>query len=141
MKTYRKRLTNRSEFVCGGLRVLSCQLAHERTFSNRRKSDEPNTSNTSSGDIEADTSTASAAAGLEQFSFEFCEFCLQLSCSIISMVACGLRSLNRTKMERRRLVLLGLGHLKSSGKSGSTCTCSRESYFGLNIFDLLRETR
>jgi hypothetical protein len=60
--------------------VLAGQLAHERTLAHRREANETDTGNTCAGDIESDTSpTAAATAGLQQFSLEFREFCLQLS--------------------------------------------------------------
>jgi hypothetical protein len=72
--------------------VLSGQLAHERTLSHRGETDEANTGNTGAGNIEADTSTATAtAAWLKELPLEFCEFCLQLSWPYMSMSTCAVR--------------------------------------------------
>jgi len=69
----------RCELICCSFRVLSGQLAHERTLAHRGEAYEADTSHTGSSDIETNTSAATAAAtGLEQLPLEFCKFRLQL---------------------------------------------------------------
>jgi hypothetical protein len=103
----------RRELVRSGFGMLAGQLAHERTLAHRWKTDKAYTGNTSPSDIESDTcATASAAGRLEQLPLELSEFCLQLPYPRMSMLTCSFRSGSRTKMEGRRLVLLGLGHLR-----------------------------
>jgi hypothetical protein len=69
----------RSELVCGGFGVLSGQFTHERTLPHRGKTNEANTGNTSSSNIETNTSaTTAATAWFEELSLKFREFCFQL---------------------------------------------------------------
>jgi hypothetical protein len=72
--------------------VLSSQLAHERTLSHRGETNEANTGNTGTSNIETDTSTATAAtAWLEELPLEFGEFSLQLSWPNMSISTSAVR--------------------------------------------------
>jgi hypothetical protein len=69
----------RCKLVCSSFGVLAGQLAHKRTLSHRGETNEADTGNTSTSNIEPDTSTATAATTwLEKLPLKFCEFRLQL---------------------------------------------------------------
>jgi hypothetical protein len=59
--------------------VLAGQPAHERTLAHGGKSNETNAGHTGSGNIETNTCTTAAAAGLEQLSLELRKLGLELS--------------------------------------------------------------
>lgn len=138
------------EFVRGSLRVLTSQTTHQRTLSDRWETDEADTGNTSSGDIEASAASTTTSRGGEQLALELGQFGLEL-----------------TQMIGGRLVLLSLGHLCRAEKKslsasfassvivngwastilweranyGKRCQLLNvldkcQTYFGLDLFDL-----